>query len=95
MMGQFGSEQWDCDGQDGYQRLDQVFQRVLSSKHKKKWWECWLRLALFPIKVLLWSVAMVAAAFISCVFVLPGLIIHHSWNKLRQELTGLLQDFKE
>jgi hypothetical protein len=95
MMGQFGSEQWDCDGQDGYQRLDQVFQRVLSSKPKKMWWECWVRLAVFPLKIVVWCLAMVVAAVISILFVLPVLIGHYSWKRLRKEVQELVQSFRE
>jgi hypothetical protein len=95
MMGQFGSEQYDNDGQDGFDKLTEKLRRIMDSKPKKMWWECWVRLAVFPLKIVAWCVAMVVAAVISILFVLPVLIGHYSWERLRKEVQELVHSFRE
>ena len=95
MIRQFGSEQWDNDGEDGFDKLTEKLRRIMDSKPKKMWWECWLRLAEFPLKIAVWCVAMVVAAVISILFVLPVLIGHYSWGKLKKEVQELVQSFRE
>lgn len=95
MMGQFGSEQWDCDGQDGYDKLAEKLKRIMDNKPKKIWWECWVKLAVFPLKVVAWCLAMVVAALISILFVLPVLIGHYSWERLKKEVQELIHSFRE
>lgn len=91
MMGHFGSEQWqyikDKNSMD--------WKNILQRNGKKKWWECWARLALFPIKVLAWIMAMFIASFISIIFILPGIVAHYSWQRLRQEVHEIVQEFKK
>ena len=97
------SQVWRTDmmGKFRYENIDDVvgktvldWKGTIDGCKPKRWWECWVKLAMFPARMSLWILVMFLAVFVAIVFVMPVIVSKHLWSKFIQELNDVRESFQ-